>query len=63
MQGYKVQFNIFAKSQEEADKTSRMMAAYVDGMAKRGIAITGEKIQTIIDLYGFNPIVTNYLKR
>jgi ApbE superfamily uncharacterized protein (UPF0280 family) len=63
MQGYKVQFNVFANSQEEADAASRAIATFVDNMAKQGVAVTAEKLSQAVQSWGNNPLVRNYFKK
>ena len=63
MKGFKVSFNIFAESQEEADKLSVELGRFVDNNAKQGIAITANKVSEAIKRWGNNFLVNSYLKK
>ena len=66
MQGYRVSFNIFAESAEEADAVSRALGDFVDGYAKLGIAVSASKILPLPNLLENNSFlkgrITNYLR-
>lgn len=63
MQGYKIQFNAYANSQEEADRASKAIADYVDRMARQGVAVTAEKIAGAVESFGENMMVRNYFNK
>lgn len=63
MKGYKVSFNVFAETQEEADKVSEVIGKLIDNNAKRGIAITANKIVAAIDKWGNNFLVSSYFRK
>lgn len=63
MQGYKIQFNAYANSQEEADKASKTIAEYVDRMARQGVAVTADKIAGALSTWGDNIMVKNYFSK
>lgn len=63
MKGFKVSFNIFAESQEEADKLSVELGRFIDNNAKQGIAITANKVSEAIKRWGNNFLVNSYLKK
>ena len=62
MQGYKIQFSIFANSQEEADAVSRAFGQFVDERAHEGIAVSADRLLSIVSKWGTNPIIKNYFK-
>lgn len=63
MKGFKVCFNIFAESQEEADKVSAVLGQFVDNNARQGVAITASKVIEAINRWGNNFLVNSYLKK
>ena len=63
MKGFKVSFNVFAESQEEADKLSNALGQLVDNNAKQGVAITANKVLEAINRWGNNFLVNSYLKK
>ena len=62
MKGYKVAFNIYASSQEEADALSNAIGSFVDSYAKRGVAVTAYKLESALKKWGDNPIVRSFFK-
>lgn len=62
MSGYEVKFNVYANSQEEADRASEAIKAFISENARLGIAVTADKITKAVSKFGSNPFVTNYLK-
>ena len=66
MQGFKVSFNVFAETQEEADKVSRMLGNFVNDCASRGVAVTAAKINAAVSRWGGNALIrdriNNYFK-
>ena len=63
MKGFKVSFNVFAESQEEANKLSNALGQFVDNNAKQGVAITAKKVLEAINRWGNNFLVNSYLKK
>lgn len=63
MQGYSIQFKVFANSQQEADSAGRAIALFVDSMAQQGIAVTASKLTAAVQNWGDNIMVKNYFKR
>lgn len=62
MKGYEIRFNVYAESQEEADRTSAALRAFVDGKARLGIAVTADKIFQALERWKNSYMVNNYLK-
>ena len=66
MKGYRVSFNVFAESQEEADMVSRLIGNFVNDCASRGVAVTASKITAAVSRWGGNTFIrdriNNYFK-
>lgn len=62
MIGAKIAFNVYANSQEEADAASKVIASFIDNMAKLGVAVTANKLSQAVQSWGNNPLVRNYFK-
>ena len=62
MDGFEIKFNVFASSQEEADNASRLLGKFVDDNARRGIAVTADKIAAAVTRWQNNFLVTNFFK-
>lgn len=63
MQGYSIQFKVYANSQQEADMAGKAIAQFVDSMAQQGIAVTADKLTAAVQSWGDNIMVKNYFKR
>ena len=63
MGGYEVKFNVYANSQEEADRASEMIKSFISEKAKMGIAVTADRLVAAVVKYKDNYFVTNYFKR
>ncbi len=62
MEGYEVTFKVFAKDQEEADRTSLLLRKFVDDYAKNGIAVTASKISAAVTRYKDSFLLTTYFR-
>ena len=62
MGGYEVRSNIYANSQEEADRATDAIKAFISAKASQGIAVTADKITAAVTKYRDNYFVTNYFK-
>ena len=62
MEGYDIQFKVFAHDQEEADRTSLLLKKFVDDYAKNGIAVTASKISAAVTKYKDSFILTTYFR-
>lgn len=62
MKGYEIKFNVFADSQEEADRASMLLGKFVDDNARRGVAVTADKIAAAVTRWQNNFLVTNFFK-
>ena len=63
MQGFPISFNVYANSQEEADKATLAIKQFITDSANMGVAITAEKILRAVSKWGHNPFVVNYFKK
>ena len=62
MSGYEIRFNVYAESQEEADRTTAAIKAFISEKARQGIAVTANKLSDAIGRFKDNYFVTNYFK-
>lgn len=62
MQGYKIEFRIFAESQEQADAVGQALGRFVDDRAKEGIAVSADKMLAAVARWGKSPIIRNYFR-
>ena len=62
MKGYPVQFNVYAETQEEADRTSEAIKAFITAQAQKGVAVTAEKLTAAVRKWGDNFLVASYFK-
>ena len=62
MQGYKIEFSIYANSPEEAASVSKALGQFVDDCAREGIAVRASRIIEIITKWGKSPVVRNFIK-
>ena len=62
MGGYEIRFNVYANSQEEADRATEAIKAFINAKAAQGIAVTAERISSAVNRYKDNYFVTSYFK-
>ena len=62
MRGYEVRFNVYADSQEEADRAAEAIKGFISDKARLGIAVTAERLAAAVTKYKDNYFVTNYFK-
>ena len=62
MGGFEIRFNVYAASQEEADRATDAIKAFINAKAQQGIAVTADKITAAVNRYKDNYFVTNYFK-
>lgn len=63
MKGFEIRFNVFADSQEEADRATLALRSFVDGKAREGVAVTADKIARAVEKWKDNYFVNNYLNK
>ena len=62
MSGFEIKFNVYANSQEEADRATEAIKAFISAKASQGVAVTANKIAAAVNKYGDNYFVSNYFK-
>lgn len=62
MQGYKIEFYVYAESQEEADNAASEIKAFISSYAREGRAVTARKISEAVSRFKNNFLVRNYFK-
>ena len=62
MEGYRIEFNIYAESQKEADEASDAIKRFISAQAQEGRAVTARKISEAMKRWSNNYFVKNYFK-
>lgn len=62
MQGFKVEFNVYAESQQEADDAAKAIKDFISAYAQEGRAVTAKKISEAMARWSNNFFVKNYFK-
>lgn len=62
MKPYKIEIYVYADSEEEKTALERKMKEFVNTQRLRGVAVTAKKLNEILDKYGNNNFVTNFLR-
>ena len=62
MRGYEIRFNVYANSQEEADRAAAAVKAFINAKAAQGVAVTADKIAAAVEKYKDNYFVTSYFR-
>lgn len=62
MKGYSVQFNVYAETQEEADRASEAIKAFISAQAGKGVAVTANKLTEAVQRWKDNFLVTSYFR-
>ena len=57
MQGFEINFKIYAETQEEIDEAAKIIQDFVNEHAKEGRAVTAKKISEIIPKWKENFLV------
>ena len=63
MEGYKIEFNVYANSQGEADAATKAIKSFINEKAQVGVAVTAAKITEAVERWRGSVMVTNYFKR
>lgn len=63
MQGYKIEFNVYADTQEEADAATCALKSFISKKAQMGVAVTANKISEALARWQDSVWVTNFFKR
>ena len=62
MGGYEIKFNVYANSQEEADRASEAIKAFISEKARMGVAVTADRLTSAISKYKDNYFVASFFK-
>ena len=62
LQPYKIDMYVYAESKEDADKLEQALKDFVNRQRVRGVAVTAHKLNTLLDKWGENILITNYLR-
>lgn len=62
MQGFRIEFNIYAESQAEADEAANAIKGFITANAQEGRAVTAKKITEAMNRWSNNFFVKNYFK-
>jgi hypothetical protein len=61
MQGFEVKFNIYAETQEEADAVSQVVKDFISENARKGVAVTANKVVQAVRRWGGNSFLRNQI--
>lgn len=53
---------VYANSQEEADTLEQSLKDFVNRQRIRGVAVTADKLNSILKQYGDNKLITDFLR-
>ena len=59
MKGHKIEFEIYANSQEEADDAKKAIVGFINELAYNGCAVSGYKISQALRKWRSNMIIRN----
>lgn len=62
LQPYKIDLFVYAESDSEALALEQALKRFVNEQRERGVAVTASKLNTLLDRYGSNPLITNFLR-
>ncbi len=62
LQPYKIDMYVYAESKEEADKLEQALKDFVNRQRGRGVPVTAHKLNALLDKWGENILITNYLR-
>lgn len=62
LQVYKLDMYVYAKSKEEADTLEQSLKDFVNRQRIRGVAVTADKLNSILKQYGDNKLITDFLR-
>ena len=62
LQPYKIHLFVYAESDSEALALEQALKRFVNEQRERGVAVTARKLNTLLDRYGSNPLITNFLR-
>ena len=62
MRGYEVKFNVYANSQEEADRASALIKQFITEQAQKGVAVTATRIAEAVEKLKGSYFVSSFFK-
>lgn len=62
MQGYEIKFNVYANSQEEADRASALIKQFITDQAQKGVAVTATRIAEAVEKWKGSYFVSSFFK-
>ncbi len=62
LQLYKLNMYVYAETQEEVNKLEQALKDFVNTQREKGVAITAVKLSSLIDKWGGNIMITNFLR-
>lgn len=62
LQPYRIDLFVYAESDSEALALKQALKRFVNEQRERGVAVTASKLNTLLDQYGSNPLITNFLR-
>lgn len=67
MRGYKIELNIYAEDEQEAERGRQALISFIELMRKNGVAVRGNKLNEAVSLLGNNRFIQsqiiNFFKR
>lgn len=63
MKPYKVQFYVYASSEEEVQALESAMRDFVKTLYNKGVLVTAHRMMAALRQFGTNLLVTNFLKK
>lgn len=62
LQPYKIDLFVYAESDSEALALEQALKRFINEQRERGVAVTASKLNTLLDQYGSNTLITNFLR-
>jgi hypothetical protein len=62
MKPYKVEIYLYAENEQEAQAAAQAAYNFVKGNYEAGVLVTAKKFAEIVNKFGNNPIVRNFIK-
>lgn len=59
MKGYKIQFELYANSEQEAESARKAIVTFIGELANCGRAVTGQKLSEALPKWKDNVLVRN----
>lgn len=59
---YKIDMYVYAEDERAARELEQSLKDFVNRQRERGVAVTAEKLNAMLKLYGDNILITNFLR-